>query len=99
MDKFAARVGRQYHLFDYVGAPDAENIVILMGSGAEAVEEIVEHLNSKGEKVGMIKVRLFRPFSTAAFINELKNLVQLVNLYTSMSVRLSVKGWLRKPCN
>lgn len=63
MDKFAALTGRQYKLFDYFGAPDAERIVILMGSGAEAVEETVEYLASKGEKVGMIKVRLYRPFS------------------------------------
>ncbi|MBE2278892.1 MAG: pyruvate:ferredoxin (flavodoxin) oxidoreductase [Ignavibacteriaceae bacterium] len=63
MDKFAALTGRQYKLFDYYGAPDAERIVILMGSGAEAVEETVEYLASKGEKVGMIKVRLYRPFS------------------------------------
>ncbi len=63
MDKFAALVGRQYKLFEYVGAPDAEKIIILMGSGAETVHETVEYLNRKGEKVGLIKVRLYRPFS------------------------------------
>ena len=63
MDKFAGLTGRQYKLFDYVGAEDAERIVIVMGSGAEAVQETVEYLNTHGEKVGMIKVHLYRPFS------------------------------------
>ena len=63
MDKFAALVGRQYHLFDYVGAEDAERVVILMGSGAEAAHETVNYLMSQGEKVGMVKVRMYRPFS------------------------------------
>ena len=63
MDKFAGLTGRQYQLFEYVGAPDAERVVVLMGSGAEAVEETVEHLNAHGEKVGVVKVRLYRPFA------------------------------------
>jgi pyruvate-ferredoxin/flavodoxin oxidoreductase len=63
MDKFAKVVGRSYHLFDYVGAPDAERVVILMGSGAEAAQETVDHLTVQGEKVGVLKVRLYRPFS------------------------------------
>jgi pyruvate-ferredoxin/flavodoxin oxidoreductase len=71
MDKFAALVGRQYHLFDYVGAPDAERIIIIMGSGAEAVEETVEYLVNQEEKVGVLKVRLYRPFSIEHFINAL----------------------------
>jgi pyruvate-ferredoxin/flavodoxin oxidoreductase len=62
-DKLAKQVGRQYHLFDYVGAPDAERVVVLMGSGAGAVEEAVGALVARGEKVGLVKVRLFRPFS------------------------------------
>jgi pyruvate-ferredoxin/flavodoxin oxidoreductase len=60
MDRFAKLVGRQYHLFDYVGAPDAERVVVLMGSGAEAAQEAVEYLTARGEKVGVLKVRLFR---------------------------------------
>lgn len=68
MERFAAQVGRQYHLFDYVGAPDAERVIIVMGSGAETVEETVEHLVAQGEKVGVIKVRLYRPFSIEHFI-------------------------------
>jgi pyruvate-ferredoxin/flavodoxin oxidoreductase len=63
MDKFAKIVGRQYHLFDYYGDPKAERIVVLMGSGAETAEEAVEYLTSKGEKVGIVKVHLYRPFS------------------------------------
>ena len=71
MDKFAKVVGRQYRLFDYVGASDAEKIIIMMGSGAQAAEETVDYLTSKGEKVGLIKVRLYRPFSIEHFINAL----------------------------
>jgi pyruvate-ferredoxin/flavodoxin oxidoreductase len=68
MDRFAGIVGRQYHLFDYVGAPDAERVVIIMGSGAEAAQETVEYLTARGEKIGLIKVRLYRPFSVKDFI-------------------------------
>ena len=66
MDQFARLTGRQYHLFDYFGAPDADRVVIMMGSGAEAMHETVDYLNSHGEKVGLIKVRLYRPFSVDA---------------------------------
>ncbi len=65
MDKFASITGRQYKLFRYVGAPDAERVIISMGSGAETVEETVLYLNQKGEKVGAITVTLYRPFSMA----------------------------------
>ncbi|HUK26024.1 MAG TPA: pyruvate:ferredoxin (flavodoxin) oxidoreductase [Terriglobales bacterium] len=71
MDKLAERVGRSYHLFDYVGAGDAERVIIMMGSGAEAAEETVEYLNAGGEKVGLLKVRLYRPFSVQAFFQAL----------------------------
>ena len=71
MDKFAKIVGRQYKLFQYEGASDAERIIIIMGSGAETVEETVNHLNKTGEKVGVLKVRLFRPFSLKHFISVL----------------------------
>jgi pyruvate-ferredoxin/flavodoxin oxidoreductase len=71
MDKFASVVGRQYHLFDYAGAPDAERIIVLMGSGAEATQETADYLNARGEKVGLVKVHLFRPFSGEALIQAL----------------------------
>ena len=71
MDRFAEQTGRSYHLFDYVGAPDAERVIVLMGSGAETVEETVGYLNSDNQKVGVLKVRLFRPFSTEAFVSAL----------------------------
>ena len=71
MDKFAAFTGRAYHLFDYVGADDAEKVIVLMGSGAETVEETVSFLNNKGDKSGVLKVRLFRPFDADAMINAL----------------------------
>jgi pyruvate-ferredoxin/flavodoxin oxidoreductase len=67
MDKFAARLGRQYKLVDYVGAPDAERVVVMMGSGCEAMEETVEHLVAQGEKVGLVKIRLFMPFPIEEF--------------------------------
>ncbi|MBW2525188.1 MAG: pyruvate:ferredoxin (flavodoxin) oxidoreductase [Deltaproteobacteria bacterium] len=65
MDKFGERIGRHYKLFDYFGAPDAEKVIVLMGSGAQTGEEVVEHLMDQGEKVGLVKVRLYRPFSSA----------------------------------
>ena len=76
MDKFARLVGRSYHLFDYVGAPDAERVIIMMGSGAEAAQETVEHLTSQGEKVGVLKVRLYRPFSLEHFVKSLPSTVK-----------------------
>ncbi len=63
MDRFAQISGRAYHLFDYVGDPSAERVIVMMGSGAEAAHETVEHLNAAGEKLGLVKVRLFRPFA------------------------------------
>ena len=68
MDKLAAKIGRQYHLFDYVGAPDAEKVVIAMGSACDTIEQTIAHLNAKGEKLGLIKVRLYRPFSAKHFV-------------------------------
>lgn len=78
MKKVAALTGRTYHLFDYVGAPDADRVVIMMGSGSEIVEETVGYLNKKGEKVGLIKVRLYRPFSAEHFINTLPKTVKKI---------------------
>ena len=66
LDRFAELTGRRYRLFDYAGAPDAERVVVIMGSGAGAVEEAVEALVARGEKVGLVTVRLYRPFDTAA---------------------------------
>ena len=68
MDKFARIAGRHYHLFDYVGAPDAERVLVMMGSGSEVAHECVDALNAQGEKVGLLKVRLFRPFAIEKFI-------------------------------
>jgi len=80
MDKFAKIVGRQYHLFDYVGAPDAERIIVMMGSGADAAEETVNYLQNKEEKVGLIKVRLYRPFSIEHFINALPKTTKVISV-------------------
>ena len=63
MARVAEVTGRRYRLFDYAGAPDAERVIVIMGSGGETVEETVLHLNAQGQKVGVVKVRLFRPFS------------------------------------
>jgi pyruvate-ferredoxin/flavodoxin oxidoreductase len=68
MDRYGELTGREYHLFDYVGDPEAEDVVVIMGSGAEAVHEMVEHLTSEGRKVGVLKVRLYRPFSARHFL-------------------------------
>ncbi len=78
MDKFAELTGRAYKLFDYVGAPDAEHVIVLMGSGAEVAHETVEYLADQGEKVGVVKVRMFRPFSIEHFINVLPETVNLI---------------------
>jgi pyruvate-ferredoxin/flavodoxin oxidoreductase len=71
MDRFAALFGRRYRLFDYVGAPDAERVLVAMGSGAETAETTVEALCARGERVGLLKVHLFRPFSVAHFVRAL----------------------------
>ncbi|MCE1255233.1 MAG: pyruvate:ferredoxin (flavodoxin) oxidoreductase, partial [Anaerolineae bacterium] len=71
MDRFAKLTGRSYRLFDYVGAPDAERVIILMGSGAETAEESIRYLVERGEKVGMVKVHLYRPFSAAHLLSVL----------------------------
>ncbi len=71
MDRFASRTGRQYRLFDYVGHPQAERVVILMGSGAETAHETVEWMAGRGDKVGVIKVRLYRPFATDKLVEML----------------------------
>ncbi len=78
MDKFAKLVGRQYHLFDYVGHPEAERIVIVMGSGGETAEETVNYLAAKGEKVGALRVRLYRPFPLDEFIKALPKSVKSI---------------------
>src|SRR6516165_1152349 len=78
MDRFSSVVGRSYHLFDYVGAPDAERIIVIMGSGAEAAHETVEYLNSRGEKVGLLKVRLYRPFSVKRLLDALPETVKKI---------------------
>ncbi len=78
MDRFAAETGRAYHLFDYVGAPDAERVIVMMGSGAEAAEEAVDALNRQGEKLGLLKVRLYRPFDAKAFLAALPATVKSI---------------------
>jgi pyruvate-ferredoxin/flavodoxin oxidoreductase len=78
MDRFAAQTGRAYHLFDYYGAPDAERVIIIMGSGAEVSEEAVAALNKTGEKLGVLKVRLYRPFDSSAFLAALPSTVKSI---------------------
>ncbi len=71
MDRFAEHTGRHYRLFDYVGAPDAERVIVAMGSALETIEETVDALCQRGEKVGLLKVRLYLPFCVASFLNAL----------------------------
>ena len=78
MGKFAAIVGRQYHLFEYEGAHDAEHVMVIMGSGAEAARETVDYLTAQGKKVGVLKVRLFRPFSVEHFLKALPKTVKSI---------------------
>lgn len=76
MDKFVEKTGRQYHLFDYFGHPEAEKLIVIMGSGAETVEETVDYMNANGDKVGVLKVRLYRPFGLEQFINTIPESVK-----------------------
>lgn len=69
MDRFANRVGRQYRLFDYYGAPDARRVIVMMGSGAYVAREAVERMVAEGQKIGLLIVRLYRPFDIATFLN------------------------------
>jgi pyruvate-ferredoxin/flavodoxin oxidoreductase len=78
MDEFAQLTGRQYRLYEYHGAPDAERVVVLMGSGAETVHETVDALVGQGQKVGVLKVRLYRPFDTLAFVKALPQTVKAI---------------------
>jgi len=79
MDLLAKKVGRQYHLFDYVGAPDAERIIVAMGSGCETLEETINYLNAnRGAKVGLVKVRLYRPFSVEHFVKAIPSTVKKI---------------------
>lgn len=78
MDKVAQTIGRHYHLFDYIGDPNAEKIIIAMGSAVETIEETVNYLTGKGEKVGAVKVRLYRPFSVEALKNAIPDSVKKV---------------------
>ena len=78
MDRFAILTGRKYKLYDYLGADDATKVIILMGSSCDTLEETVEYLTKQGEKVGVLKVRLYRPFSIDYFINELPKTLQSI---------------------
>jgi pyruvate-ferredoxin/flavodoxin oxidoreductase len=80
MDHFCNVVGRKYHLFDYVGAPDAEHVIVMMGSGAEAAHETIERLVARNEKVGLLKVRLYRPFSVEHFLKALPQSVRTITV-------------------
>jgi len=78
MDKFASLVGRRYKLYQYSGAPDAERVIVIMGSGAETVEQTVNYLVDRGERVGVLKVRLYRPFATTDFVKALPSTVRRI---------------------
>ena len=78
MDLVGKKVGREYHLFDYVGDANAEKLIIAMGSSCDTIEETVNYLNKKGEKVGLIKVRLYRPFSVDAFVKAIPSTVKKI---------------------
>lgn len=80
MDKVNAKIGTDYKLFNYYGAPDAERVIIAMGSVCDTAEETVDYLMSKGEKVGLVKVRLFRPFSAKHLVEALPDTVKIVNV-------------------
>ena len=78
MDRFAERTGRVYHLFDYVGHPEADRVIVVMGSAGETTQETVEHLNEHGERVGLVKVRLYRPFDVRALVAALPKTTRIL---------------------
>ncbi|MDL2236262.1 pyruvate:ferredoxin (flavodoxin) oxidoreductase [Christensenellaceae bacterium OttesenSCG-928-K19] len=80
MNEFAKQFGRQYHLFDYVGAKDAEEIIVIMGSGADVAEETINYLNKNGGKYGLLKVRLYRPFDASAFVDAIPASVKSITV-------------------
>ncbi|HHT83108.1 MAG TPA: pyruvate:ferredoxin (flavodoxin) oxidoreductase [Clostridiales bacterium] len=93
MKKVGELTGRKYDLFDYYGAPDAEKVIVIMGSGAETVSETVDYLNARGQKVGLIKVRLFRPFDVNAFLSKIPATVK----YISVMDRTKEPGSIGEP--
>ena len=78
--KINEKIGTDYHLFDYYGAPDAEHVIVAMGSVCEAIEETIDYLSSKGEKAGLIKVRLYRPFAKEAFLSCIPQSVRQISV-------------------
>ncbi|WP_017652260.1 pyruvate:ferredoxin (flavodoxin) oxidoreductase [Fortiea contorta] len=78
MDEFGDRTGRYYQIYEYHGVADAERVIVIMGSGCETVQETVDYLNARGEKVGVLKVRLYRPFDVARFVAALPNSVKAI---------------------
>ena len=80
MDKFAKISGRQYHVVDYVGAADAEQVIVIMGSGGETVEETINYLNANGAKLGVLKVHLYRPFPEKSFLKALPKTAKVVSV-------------------
>ena len=80
MAKVGALTGRQYKLFDYIGHPDADRIIISMGSSTETIEEVINALNAKGERLGLVKVRLYRPFSVEHFLSAIPSTVEKISV-------------------
>ena len=80
MDKFAKITGRQYHVVEYYGAQDAEQVIVIMGSGAETVQETIDYLNAQGAKLGVLKVHLYRPFPTKSFLKALPKSAKIVSV-------------------
>jgi pyruvate-ferredoxin/flavodoxin oxidoreductase len=80
MEKVGKLTGRQYNLFDYVGDPEADKVIVAMGSSCEAIEESINELNSQGERLGLVKVRLYRPFDTASFLQTIPATVETLTV-------------------
>lgn len=92
MDKVSKVTGRKYNLFEYYGAKDAERVIVSMCSSCEAIEETIDYLTAKGEKVGLVKVRLFRPFSTVDFCNAIPKTAKFVSVLDRTKESGSVGG-------
>ena len=93
MDKINAKLGTDYKLFNYYGAPDADRVIIAMGSICDVAEEVIDYLNAHGEKVGLIKVRLYRPFKAERLIEAIPATCKKIAVKTSCSLPISF--WTR----
>ena len=95
MNKINAMIGSNYHLFDYYGDPDAEEVIVAMGSVCETIEEVIDYKRAHGQKAGLIKVRLYRPFSREHLLRALPDSVKSITVLDRTKSRCTWMWWRR----